>query len=1490
MDGWLKMLWQTALALLCLLSISSALPTNDHYQDYRPVVAAHPFAGFAMAGSKRADKSLELRILSLGASIMSGVGSSNENGCRKFLRDALRLDGYPVNMVGSLNKGTMKDNDHEAVPGDVLTQVLARVPKSTGFKPNLVIINAGTNDANTPVDPANAGGRMNNILNALWKADGMSETCLIVSTLIPTDNANGARNQGSINDQYRTLVKQRAAEGKCIYMADMWPQGQQWFDLSTDYLAGESPKVHPNDFGHAKMAAVYYNAINQALDDNRVVQPGKFTQGSSVCPKYSGEGIDAGGLTQRGSGYSDGIYYHDSVQSDVLFTADSDWDRGQWKFARLFDRRYDDLVAWINKTSTSQVYAVWANSGDGKAKFTKASDLIPDLDCKYAEGVNFIDMNADGLDDLVYIDADGNAYLSINQGDGNRAAGKPPTFKRVSSTALIKKTEGKKRDRVVLADIDGDGRGDYGTLDDAGNVFFWRNGWIDDLPKYWQYLGKRFTGKNKGDVRGVRFEDINGDGRDDWIWLDDVGKGDVYTNGRSCATGKEGDGLNVAWRVGFKKGESSGPAFKGMGSYVTKEEDYLRNRIHFARIYGQSTVFGNLPKQDYVFMQHTKVGKKHRFQMRVWKNTGSGGTKLLADGNKYCNMMGHGNGMVDYVWAYQGGKMEMWANRGKGSISNSDPDGYWNYQGTIWTPSQEMDRRDLHLADWDGDGACDIIHVNPKGGSVQVWINNYPKTGKWAWTHQGNPAPALSCSQSRGLGLYDLAVRFADITGNGRADYLCIEPGSRTTGFIHNDDGSWKNAGQIKVSIDKDRANLRWADVNGDGRDDLLWVEKQSGDAFVYYNHGPSNPDTTLGSTFSWAKQDKVAYAGNAQGSCEFWTDIDGNGRADEHFVLGTFNNEARTALAPDCGLRDKTGDDGEPSNSLPAVPGAGNGGGGGEGGGEGGGGGSGGGGSGDGDGDGQVLVPPIVWADPHPTVGCVPPCTLIWPPLPIAPTTFSWPPVTTSIWSIVGGITTTITTVITVNPFVITKVPFWPVVVSSGDPDNAVLTPEQSVIPPLVTVPLSSDQASIRTTTSGSNTTILPPVWAPGRHTGTFQPMPTVSISLPPGPVTNPTTTTTAGYHTVSYTNTHPTTTCTANCGEQGCGLFGCIGGGQVCGLFGCLGGCGLFGCQGLCGISGCTPNIGGGGGGGGGGPGDGDGPDECEGDDCGCDDSKTVTSCGVLCTHTVDQTTTRTGECSTTTCITTSCGTDTTQTSTTTTYEEDIALTEVARDTFWVENQSADFASTVYSDFMSWWSVEESAAAAMGTGTVVPSATVIVTVIETAEVTVRPTVTVTPKPDPPAPKPSSPASKPDPPAPKPDPPAPKPSRAVQIVHTLFYNRCFGGDPGCSNKRTYNWLVYATAYDGVVNYCRDQDSIYASVTKDVLDSSKPFPAKDVGKFGIKKFDLKNCKYTAKSATEVGTMECDGSTKIKCEANGNAGEIFECNGLTAAEGGVFCYW
>lgn len=79
-----------------------------------------------------------------------------------------------------------------------------------------------------------------------------------------------------------------------------------------------------------------------------------------------------------------------------------------------------------------------------------------------------------------------------------------------------------------------------------------------------------------------------------------------------------------------------------------------------------------------------------------------------------------------------------------------------------------------------------------------------------------------------------VGVRFADLTGNNRADYLCIEPDSTISGFIQNDDGSFTQISVIKDSIGKDRANIRFADANGDGLDDLLWVEKFSGDTYIW--------------------------------------------------------------------------------------------------------------------------------------------------------------------------------------------------------------------------------------------------------------------------------------------------------------------------------------------------------------------------------------------------------------------------------------------------------------------------------------------------------------------------------------------------------------------------------------------------------------------------------------------------------------------------------
>jgi hypothetical protein len=218
-----------------------------------------------------------------------------------------------------------------------------------------------------------------------------------------------------------------------------------------------------------------------------------------------------------------------------------------------------------------------------------------------------------------------------------------------------------------------------------------------------------------------------------------------------------------------------------------------------------------------VFVEHVAEGSQHRFNVQVYKNVGNGGAKLKADRVKYCDMTG--SGRDDYIWASSTGRMTLYPNAGKTIISGTES--YWGPSTVIFRPrdfvDRDFDRRDLHLADWDGDGKCDIIWVNPENQNrVSVFLNRHTLGGSWTWLYQPYPAPTLSCPEKRGPGLHDLAVRFADILGNGRGDYLCIEKNGRVSGWTHNNDGSWTYIDQFKSSKGHDRADLRWADVNGE--------------------------------------------------------------------------------------------------------------------------------------------------------------------------------------------------------------------------------------------------------------------------------------------------------------------------------------------------------------------------------------------------------------------------------------------------------------------------------------------------------------------------------------------------------------------------------------------------------------------------------------------------------------------------------------------------
>lgn len=100
---------------------------------------------------------------------------------------------------------------------------------------------------------------------------------------------------------------------------------------------------------------------------------------------------------------------------------------------------------------------------------------------------------------------------------------------------------------------------------------------------------------------------------------------------------------------------------------------------------------------------------------------------------------------------------KVFPNLGKTWVEGDES--FWGPQADIWTPPVDLDRRDIHLADWDADGDCDIIWVNPENGNVRVWVNSYNTTQTWEDAFAEMEAPTLTCGEKRGIGIDDRELK-----------------------------------------------------------------------------------------------------------------------------------------------------------------------------------------------------------------------------------------------------------------------------------------------------------------------------------------------------------------------------------------------------------------------------------------------------------------------------------------------------------------------------------------------------------------------------------------------------------------------------------------------------------------------------------------------------------------------------------------------------------
>lgn len=187
-----------------------------------------------------------------------------------------REGGHEITFVGSASNGPDTVNgqpfpkNHEGHGGFTIQDNPGRntegifdfaEPSIKAYNPDIVLLMVGTNDINGNIDANTAPNRLGQLLDKIHDVD--PDVLVVLAQIVPTQTDGTNQAIRNYNAALPALVSERTAQGHHITLIDMFGS----FTSNANYKqAWMGDNLHPNEAGYAKMAEVWYTAIEAELN------------------------------------------------------------------------------------------------------------------------------------------------------------------------------------------------------------------------------------------------------------------------------------------------------------------------------------------------------------------------------------------------------------------------------------------------------------------------------------------------------------------------------------------------------------------------------------------------------------------------------------------------------------------------------------------------------------------------------------------------------------------------------------------------------------------------------------------------------------------------------------------------------------------------------------------------------------------------------------------------------------------------------------------------------------------------------------------------------------------------------------------------------------------------------------------------------------------------------------------------------------------------